>query len=102
MSNPERKLILDLSAIEEERGQHPNDYFVCLTRNEAAAAAVAIAHDLNSPVCTDRECLACNEVRRLFWNIVNELGPRLQRAVFTSLEITGTPLPDGPWEEVRA
>jgi hypothetical protein len=101
MSNPDRTLILDLSAIEEERGPQPNDFFVCLTSGEAAACAYAIATLLSDGTCTDRECEICNRYRKLFWEVTNELGARLQRELFACLVSTDIEVPDGPWEEVR-
>jgi len=101
MANPDRKVILDLSAVEEARGPQPNDYFVCLTPMEAALCAVGLADRLNVTICTDRECPECNMTRRLFWDIVGDIGAHWQKVVFAALTLVGTPIPDGPWEEVR-
>lgn len=101
MSNPDRTVILDLAAIEEARGPHPNDYFVCLTRGEAAAACYAIASMLDREPCDVEECPNCNKYRRLFWDCANELGPKWQAALFRVLEEAGIPIPAGPWEETR-
>lgn len=101
MSNPDRTLILDLSAIEEARGPQPNDFFVCLTPGEGAACAFAIAALLSESTCTDRECQNCNRFRRLFWDMANELGSRLQGELFANIIDTDFEIPDGPWEGVR-
>jgi hypothetical protein len=101
MSNPDRTLILDLSAIEEARGPQPNDYFLCLTRGEGAACAFAIAVLLCEATCTDRECQNCNRYRRLFWDVTNELGLHLQGELFSQLIDMDFTIPDGPWEEVE-
>lgn len=102
MPNPDRTILLDLSAIEEARGPQPNDYFVCLTRREAAASAYAVAFLLCDVGCDVRDCANCNEYRRLFWDLTSELGPQLQRELFASLAKSGFPIPDGPWEEEDA
>lgn len=101
MSNPDRTLLLDLSAIEEARGPQPNDYFVCLTRSEARSAALAIACLLRDDGCNEIDCPKCNRYCRLFWDLVNELGPEKQRALFVTLAVAGWPTPRVPWEEVK-
>jgi hypothetical protein len=101
MSNPDRTLILDLSAAADARGPHPNDFFLCLTPGEGAACAFAVAALLQDGGCTDRDCPNCNRYRRLFWDVVNELGPKLQSELFGMLVEQNMALPDGPWEEVR-
>lgn len=101
MNNQDRKLILDLAAIEEARGPHPNDYFICLTKREAAAACYAIARMLDKEPCDVEDCDNCNAVRRLFWDVANELGPKLQADLFRFLEDNKITIPDGPWEEIR-
>lgn len=101
MSNPDRTVILDLSAIEAARGPKPNDFFLCLTRREGAACAFAIAALLQDGGCADRDCQHCNRYRRLFWDLVNELGPKLQGELFANLIAVEYHIPDGPWEEVE-
>jgi hypothetical protein len=101
MSNPDRTLILDLSAIADARGPEPNDFFVCLTPREAGAAAIAVAAMLHQDPCPVVDCPDCNRYRRLFWDMVNELGPGLQGEVFSHLDVSHVAIPDGPWEEVR-
>lgn len=101
MSNPDRTIILDLAAIEEARGPHPNDFFICLTRREAAAACYAIARMLDKEPCDVEGCPNCNAYRRLFWDCANELGPKLQEDLFRGLDGAGIAIPDGPWEETR-
>lgn len=100
MSNPDRTLILDLSAIEEARGPKPNDFFVCLTPREAGSAAIAIASMLDREPCPLVDCPNCNRYRRLFWDMVNEVGAGLQGEVFSRLIESDVAIPDGPWEEV--
>jgi hypothetical protein len=101
MSNPDRTVILDLNAIEEARGPQPNDFFVCVTPREGAACAYAIAALLDDGTCAQRECANCNRYRRLFWDLVNELGPQVQRELLGMLIAQDVAVPDGPWEEVR-
>jgi len=101
MSNPDRTLILDLTAIEEARCPQPNDFFVCLTRREGAACAYAIAALLQDGDCDVRDCANCNRYRRLFWDLANELGPTLQGELFATLFETKIQIPACPWEEVR-
>lgn len=101
MTNPDRTVILDLSAVEAARGPQPNDYFICLTRHEGAICALAVAESLNTNHCNDEDCADCNQARRLFWDIVNDLGPRLQAALFSSMAYANIEVPDGPWEEAR-
>jgi hypothetical protein len=102
MSNPDRVVSLDLSAIEGARGPQPNDFFICITREEAMIAAIGLADSLENQHCNERECDACNRVRRLFWDIFNELGPKRQTGVELALLVAGVAIPDGPWEEARA
>ena len=101
MRNPDRTVILDLSAIEAARGPQPNDFFVCVTPREGAACAFAIAALLQDGGCNAHDCENCNRYRRLFWDVANELGPRLQGELFTTLIECDYAIPDGPWEEVR-
>lgn len=101
MSNPDRTLILDLSAVGEARGPQPNDFFICVSPREGAACAYAVAALLEDGGCDDRECPHCNRYRRLFWDLTNELGPRLQGELFSNLIECDYAIPEGPWEEVR-
>jgi hypothetical protein len=101
MANPDRTIILDLAAAADARGPQPNDFFVCVTPLEAGRAAVAIAYKLEHGCCQQKDCHVCNYDRRLFWDLVNELGPGLQGEVFASLLSANLGVPDGPWEEVR-
>lgn len=101
MSNPDRTLILDLSAIEEKRGPQPNDFFLCITPREGGACAYAIAVLLQDGGCATRDCEDCNGYRRLFWALTNELGPQLQGELFSNLVNCDYAIPDGPWEEVK-
>lgn len=101
MSNPDRTLIVDLSAIEEARGPQPNDFFVCLTPREAGSAARAIAWMLHHDPCPLVDCPTCNRYCRLFWDMVNELGPKLQGELFERLFEAQVQIPACPWEEVR-
>ena len=99
MQDNARTVRLDLTALAEERGPHPNDFFICLTRREAAACAACIAIILSEEMCPQPECDNCNNYRRLFWNLVNDLGPRVQSELFRYLEAGHIAIPDGPWEE---
>ena len=101
MPNEDRKLILDLSAVEKSRGPQPNDYFVCVTPEEAAALASAVAFMLDKTECYIPDCENCNEWHRLFWSLANELGPKLQARLFHHLTEWGVSTPAGPWEEER-
>ena len=101
MPNEDRKLILDLAAIEAMRGPHPNDYFICLTKGEAASACYAIATCLDMVPCEIEDCDNCNAYRRLFWDMANELGALKQRELFRFLEANEITIPSGPWDEIR-
>ena len=102
MPHNDRRLILDLSAIEAHRGPQPNDFFVCVTPREAAGLATTVAVALRWVNCHAPDCENCNQWHRLFWDLVGELGPRLQGEVFQYLEKSGVGTPTGPWEEVGA
>jgi len=101
MSNPDRTVILDLSAVEEARGSQPNDYFLCVTPREGASCAYAIAALLHEGACSALDCSNCNGYRKLFWDLANELGPKLQSELFTVVLESDYAIPDGPWEEVK-
>lgn len=101
MTNPDRTVILDLAAIEAARGPQPNDYFLCLTKREAAMVCYATAYLLSKEVCEVEDCANCNRYRRLFWDCANQLTLSLQGSVFLTLDEAGIEVPLGPWEEEK-
>ena len=99
MTNPDRTIILDLSAIEEARGPQPNDYFVCVTPREAVTLAAALAYHADKENCGLSDCGLCNKSNRLFWDLLNEVGPKLQAQLIEWLQLHSIALPGTPWEE---
>lgn len=53
-----------------------------------------------TPGCDLPECAACNESRRLFWDMSNALPISARVAYQKALRETGVPLPESPWEEI--
>lgn len=56
--------------------------------------------EASNPGCADVECPACNEYRRIFWELSNALPISARVAYQKALRECGVPLPEAPWEEM--